>query len=187
VTIDVGTGDGRAVLRTASAEPGTLAIGLDADAASMAESSRRAARSARRGGRPNALFLVAAAEAPPAELAGIAASVTVTLPWGSLLRGCLGHDGAVAAGIAGLLAPAGALTLVVAPATRDAIPDVPLTVVGVRAATARAFEPFDLRVSGCRPAAAAELRATGSSWAKRLLGRPATDRAAILVVLRLRS
>jgi len=62
VTIDLGTGDGRHVLAAAAARPDTLAIGLDANASGMIESSRRASR---RGALPNALFAVAAAEHPP--------------------------------------------------------------------------------------------------------------------------
>ena len=62
MAVDLGTGDGRRVLRAASARPDTLVIGVDANAAGMAEASRRAAR---RGALPNALFVVAAAEHPP--------------------------------------------------------------------------------------------------------------------------
>jgi 16S rRNA (adenine(1408)-N(1))-methyltransferase len=43
VAIDLGTGDGRHVLALAAARPDTLVIGVDANAAGMAESSRRAA------------------------------------------------------------------------------------------------------------------------------------------------
>ena len=62
MTLDVGTGDGRHVLASAAEDPDTLVIGVDANAAGMAEASRRAMR---RGARPNALFAVAAAEHPP--------------------------------------------------------------------------------------------------------------------------
>ena len=62
MAIDLGTGDGRFVLAAAAARPDALVIGLDADAAGMAESSRRAARG---NALPNALFAVAAAEHPP--------------------------------------------------------------------------------------------------------------------------
>jgi 16S rRNA (adenine(1408)-N(1))-methyltransferase len=81
VAIDLGTGDGRAVLARATAEPRTQAIGIDANAASMIESSRRASKPARKGGRPNALFVVAAAEAAPPELACLADQLTIALPW----------------------------------------------------------------------------------------------------------
>jgi 16S rRNA (adenine(1408)-N(1))-methyltransferase len=50
------------VLRAAAERPDTLVIGLDANAAAMADASRRALR---RGTLPNALFVVAAAEHPP--------------------------------------------------------------------------------------------------------------------------
>jgi 16S rRNA (adenine(1408)-N(1))-methyltransferase len=50
------------VLAAAAARPETLTIGVDANAAGMAEASRRAAR---RGALPNALFAVVAAEHPP--------------------------------------------------------------------------------------------------------------------------
>jgi 16S rRNA (adenine(1408)-N(1))-methyltransferase len=50
------------VLAAAARQPETLIVGVDANAAGMAEASRRAAR---RGALPNALFAVAAAEHPP--------------------------------------------------------------------------------------------------------------------------
>lgn len=62
MAIDLGTGDGRHVLAAAAARRDTLLVGIDANAAGMAEASRRAAR---RGALPNALFAVAAAEHPP--------------------------------------------------------------------------------------------------------------------------
>ena len=96
--MDLGTGDGRFVLASAAAEPETLVIGIDASAGAMAESSDRAARSPRRGGLPNAMFVAAAAETPPAELLGIASRVVIQLPWGSLLRGALALDEDVARG-----------------------------------------------------------------------------------------
>jgi 16S rRNA (adenine(1408)-N(1))-methyltransferase len=76
-------------------EPGALVIGIDASATAMAESSLRAARASRKGGLPNALFVVAAAERPPDELRATAAEVTVLFPWGSLLRGALALENGV--------------------------------------------------------------------------------------------
>ena len=60
-----------AALTLAESEPRTLVIGIDADAASMAETSRRVAKAPGKGGRSNLLFFVAAAEAPPHELLGL--------------------------------------------------------------------------------------------------------------------
>ena len=79
VVVDLGTGDGRAVLRRAAAEPSALVIGIDAAASAMAEASRRADRR----GPTNALFLAAGVEALSASpLAGRADLVTVTVPVG---------------------------------------------------------------------------------------------------------
>ena len=104
---DIGTGDGRFVLATATANPRWLVIGIDPVADALVEASRRAAAPARKGGLPNALFVAAAAESLPAGLHGVATRVTVNLPWGSLLRGALALDDAAAAGIACLAAPGG--------------------------------------------------------------------------------
>jgi 16S rRNA (adenine(1408)-N(1))-methyltransferase len=172
VTIDVGTGDGRAVLAAAAREPATLVLGLDASAASMAETSRRAARQPRKGGVPNAAFVVAAAEAPPVELAGLADLVTVRFPWGSLLRGVLGRDGAIAAGLARLVAERGALELLVAPIERDGLEGIPTSGEELVAAAAAAFVAHGFEVElACEPTPA-EVRASGSTWARRLDRRP---------------
>jgi 16S rRNA (adenine(1408)-N(1))-methyltransferase len=79
-TVDIGTGDGRYVLATARREPDRLVVGIDANADVMANASRRAAGSPKRGGLPNALFVVAAAEALPAELHGTADVLTAHFP-----------------------------------------------------------------------------------------------------------
>jgi 16S rRNA (adenine(1408)-N(1))-methyltransferase len=80
VTVDLGTGNGRYVLATAAAQPDRLVIGVDANAAAMAEAARRAAANPDRGGLPNAVFLTAAVEAMPAELYGVADLVTAHFP-----------------------------------------------------------------------------------------------------------
>jgi 16S rRNA (adenine(1408)-N(1))-methyltransferase len=190
VTIDVGTGDGRAVLATAAAEPATLVIGLDADAASMAESSRRAAGPARKGGLPNALFFLVAAESMPTELTGLADRVTVLFPWGSLLRGCLRLDPRVAAGIAGLVAAGGELQLLLAPSARDRLLGLPTTPSTIIDAVGHAFRPLGLEVVESRDATAQEIRRSHSTWARRLLaaGRPDSGSPARAVAfVRLRS
>ena len=180
MAIDVGTGDGRAVLALAAQDPEVLAISLDANASAMAETSRRAARPLQRGGLPNALFAVATAEQPPAELRGLATTVTVTLPWGSLLRGCHGLDQAVAAGIRSLVAVGGGLELVLAPDARDHLPGVPTEVPDVIAAARETFEALGLAFVDGRVASEVEIRGTRSSWARRLV-RDGGARQVVLV------
>ena len=184
MTIDVGTGDGRAVLDAAAREPTTLVLGLDASAPAMAESSRRAAGPARKGGRSNVRFFVTAAEAPPAELRSAADLVTVRFPWGSLLRGVVGLDDAVACGVAGLVAPGGTLELLLAPSERDRLVGVPTDPGAIVEATARTFGALGFELASAGAATPDEIRATASTWARRLLATQATDRRVMLVRLR---
>ena len=165
--IDLGTGDGRAVMARARCEPDALVIGIDASAAAMTESSRRAARPLRRGGLPNALFLVAAAECPPPELVGLADEVTILFPWGSLLRGALARDEAVASGIARLLRPGGRVEAVVSVTERDGLGVPPLRAADCASLASR-WAGHGLDLLAFEPATSAEVDATGSSWARRL-------------------
>jgi 16S rRNA (adenine(1408)-N(1))-methyltransferase len=173
VTIDVGTGDGRAVL-AAARDPRTLAIGLDASAPAMADWSRRAARPARKGGLPNAAFVLATAEAPPAALTGAAGLVTVRFPWGSLLRGCVGRDDTVAQGLAGLVGPGGVLEILLAPSSRDGLDGVPVEPAAIIAAATEAFRRHGLCLQIGRVSTPAEVAASGSTWARRLGERAVT-------------
>lgn len=133
----------------------------------MADSSRRAARPEKKGGRPNAIFVVASAERPPAELLGLADELTIAFPWGSLLRGALALDRAAARGIVSLLRPGGEATILLSIAERDALDIPPLDDWSAAEIEARwgAFGPC---VAGFRAATPAEVAATRSTWARRL-------------------
>jgi 16S rRNA (adenine(1408)-N(1))-methyltransferase len=161
-----GTGDGRDVLAAAAAQPDRLVVGVDANAAGMATASRRAAARPSRGGLPNALFVVAAAEAMPAELDGVADLVTVHFPWGSLLRGLLGGDPATMTGLTRVLRPGGSLQLLVSSTDRGA------GVAPIQAATLRAlaesYAAWGLTATETRPATVADVAAAHSTWGKRL-------------------
>jgi 16S rRNA (adenine(1408)-N(1))-methyltransferase len=170
VVMDLGTGDGRAVLARASADPTALVIGIDAAGASMAEASRRADR---RGPR-NTLFIAAGAEVlASTPFAGEADLVTVTLPWGSLLRGALGVDGQALGGIASTLRPGGRLELLASVVPSDRVDGIDCLDDAMRPAIADAWRGVGLQLSGMRPATADDLATSGSSWARRLgAGRP---------------
>lgn len=175
VVVDLGTGDGRAVLARARREPSALVLGIDASAPAMAESSRRAAGPARRGGLPNALFVVASAECPAVELTGIADELTVLFPWGSLLRGVLALDEATATGIALLVGPCGRVEAFVSITDRDDL-GLPQLRAGDGPAIARRWACHGLDVGAFEPATAEQVDATGSSWARRLgAGRAANE------------
>ena len=96
-------------------------------------------------------------------LHGIADSLTVNFPWGSLLRGVLGRDDAVLAGMARLLAPGAQATVLASVVPRDGVPALPPA-----AELAAAYARHGLELVEARPATAEEVAASGSSWAKRL-------------------
>jgi 16S rRNA (adenine(1408)-N(1))-methyltransferase len=165
VIVDLGTGDGRAVIASAAADPGALVIGIDAAAASMAESSRRADRR----GPHNALFVAAGAAALAATpLAGQAHVVTVTFPWGSLLRGVLGRDEASLFGLASIVRPGGRVEVLASVVPADRVDGVDCLDASLRPVLADAWLAAGLRLTELRPAMAAEVAATGSTWARRL-------------------
>jgi 16S rRNA (adenine(1408)-N(1))-methyltransferase len=135
----------------------------------MAVSSLRAARPTRKGGLPNALFVVAAAEQPPDELCAVAAEVTILFPWGSLLRGALALDDgqAAAAGIAGLLAPGAVVRALLSIDPRDRLAVATIGAADGAGLAAR-WACRGLTLTAFQPADPEEIDASGSSWARRL-------------------
>ena len=163
--VDIGTGDGRAVLARARAEPSALVVGVDAAAAAMAESSRRAARR----GPANTIFLAAGAEAlGETELANGADLVTVTFPWGSLLRGVLGLDEAALAGVAALVAPGGRVEVLASVIPSDGVEGIASLGATCEPEIRHAWAGIGMELLSMRPATPAEIAASGSSWARRL-------------------
>jgi hypothetical protein len=169
-------------MTAAAAYTDALVLGIDADAVAMAAASRRAAGRVDRGGLPNAVFVASGVERLPPELDGIAAVVTVRLPWGSLLRGALGLDDAVAGAVARLVAPRGRLELTVSVTERDGVPgragefgdfDV--------ARIAAVFGALGLNLVDASRLTDPEARALDSTWARRL--RSGSSRAVWSVLL----
>ena len=156
------------MLATAAAQPDRLVVGVDANAAGMATASRRAAARPARGGLPNALFVVAAAEALPADLDGVADLVTVHFPWGSLLRGLLGADPATMTGLTRVLRPGGTLQLLASSTARDRGAGLAPIQAATLDALAESYATWGLAVTKLRPATPADVAAAHSTWGKRL-------------------
>lgn len=152
----------------------------------MAEASRRAAAPASKGGVPNALFVVAAAESPPPELRARATLVTVSFPWGSLLRGIIGTDDRAAAGLASFVAPDGAVDALVSVTPRDGVDGVGSLDGAALDRLAAAHRLSGLELVSAVPASSADVRASGSTWARRLLASGA-DRPVWRLSLRRRA
>ena len=112
IAVDVGTGDGRWAYENARADGGSLYIGLDPDAAAMAEYAYRAARKPSRGGVENVMFVIASLEQLPVELAGSAGRIRVNYPWAGLLRGILRPQQEALAALKGLMVRDASLELV---------------------------------------------------------------------------
>jgi 16S rRNA (adenine(1408)-N(1))-methyltransferase len=156
------------VLAAAAAQPDRLVVGVDASAAAMAQASRRAGGRPGRGGLPNALFVVAAAEALPPELDGLADLVTVHFPWGSLLRGLLGADPTVMSGLTRIMVPGATLVMLVSSTARDHGAGVAPIQEPALHALAGAYDRYGLTVTTVRPATPADVAAARSTWGKRL-------------------
>src|SRR5687768_2836886 len=84
--MDIGTGDGRFVYRSAQLNPRKFYIGIDAGRKPLEKISMKATRKPAKGGLPNVLFVQAAVENLPEEFDAAADEIHIHFPWGSLLR-----------------------------------------------------------------------------------------------------
>ena len=134
----------------------------------MARASGRRSGRARHGAPANALFVAAAVEALPCELTGVADEVTIHFPWGSLLRGVLDPCSAVVAGLACVTRPGAGIGVMLSITERDAAARVPAPSAELFAAMAPAYAAAGLRLTDARRATADEVRATHSTWARRI-------------------
>ncbi len=163
--MDLGTGDGRSAFARAAAAPVTLVVGVDASAAAMAEASRRADRARL----ANVMFLAAGAETlPGTPLAGAADLVTVTFPWGSLLRGVMGLDATALTGIAAVVRSGGGIEVLASVVSSDRVDGMTALDAAAERSIAAAWAAAGLRLDAMCPAGPAEIAATHSTWARRL-------------------
>jgi 16S rRNA (adenine(1408)-N(1))-methyltransferase len=172
--IDVGTGDGRFAYHLASMRPEQLVIGLDALAENMGERAATAARKPAKGGRANLVFVHAAIEAPPVELAHVADEVHVLLPWGGLLEGIVLARDDVTGGLAALCRPGarvmvtlnGEIWLDSTPARYEQLPLPTPEYVGE--VIAPGFARAGIELDAARYSTAEEAKQLPTTWARRL-------------------
>jgi 16S rRNA (adenine(1408)-N(1))-methyltransferase len=177
--VDLGTGDGAAVLRLARREQESLVIGVDTDASAMREASRRAASRPARGGLSNAVFLAGTLKDLAALLPDTADQVRVTLPWGSLLRESVAPDPRFVAYLRTVLRPGGAFQLIVSLLERDLEAGQRPFDTGAMDELAAAYAALGFVDAHARPVTIDDVRSVDSSWAKRL-GIPARRPAWLL-------
>ena len=170
--VDFRTGDGAFVRAAAAHNPDTLVIGVDATAEGLRDTSRRLAAKPSRGGLPNALLGRLALADAPGELSGLADTLTVLLPWGSLLAAVARPDGAALRALCGLC-QSGARVRVLfgygAETERAAMRELALPRLepATLAVLERAYDDAGFAVAA-RFAALDEVRALPTTWAKRL-------------------
>jgi 16S rRNA (adenine(1408)-N(1))-methyltransferase len=105
VIVDIGTGDGRYVYRSARANPDRFYIGIDVQRKALEKVSERIHRKPGKGGLSNVLFVHAPVEDLPTELNHVADEIHVHFPWGSLLQSMALADPAVLSGLRRIAAP----------------------------------------------------------------------------------
>ena len=157
IVIDIGTGDGRYVAHLARCSPERLVIGIDTCRENLNQVSRKSL--------PNALYLIANAEALPVELPSMASHITVNFPWGSLLTGLL-ESGSKLIGNLRMIAQPGAILAIVLNSSALLKESLSLEQGGAMVRQALQMSGFDVRPPVTFDAVA--LRHYPSTWAKRL-------------------
>jgi 16S rRNA (adenine(1408)-N(1))-methyltransferase len=170
VAIDIGTGDGRLPYALARQEPDRLCIGLDANAANLRHRSGRALRDRM----ANVLYVRAAVEDLPPELAGVADRLSIVLPWGSLLAAVALPHVDVLRGIRGLCQPGATLSVVLGlDPSRDRAELARLGIKPLDGAFhngdfAAAYAAAGFRIESVRSVDDGALAAYPSTWARQL-------------------
>jgi len=90
--LDIGSGDGAFPYRVAGTHADVLCVGVDPNRDGLAEYAAKARHKPARGGRSNVLYIAAAVEALPDELAAAADLITINFPWASLLSLILNNE-----------------------------------------------------------------------------------------------
>ncbi|MDQ3540528.1 MAG: hypothetical protein M3440_07550 [Chloroflexota bacterium] len=160
--VDLGTGDGRFAVQLARTRPELGAIGIDTCLDHPHGSPRRHP--------PNVRFARLDARDVSIGEEVRAKSVSINFPYGSLLRGLVEGDPALADRIDQLLAPDARLSIRV---NERALLDALLDPGGAERAIVRGLHGLGGLTVSVRPITQAELRAFPSTWSKRLgFGRP---------------
>lgn len=174
VALDIGTGDGRFAYRHARAHPDTFCIGLDASAENIGDYATKSIKKPSRGGVPNVLYVIANAEALPPELHGLAHTITINFPWGSLLRGVAVGDSTLLHAVARAGVPGARVDILVNYAVfYDPVPldvrDLPeLTDTYVEDVLTPAYAAAGLRLFHYERVGKATMKDVQTTWSKRL-------------------
>ncbi len=157
VHLDLGTGDGRYVAHQAATQPRHYVIGLDACRENLVEVSRRAPG--------NSLFIIANALDLPGELNGLADSLSINFPWGSLLEGLLLADSPLWASLLRVTRPG---TLLNVRLNGGALAEAGWSLEAGATQVRRLLIEYGFALRPAEKLTAGDLKAFPTSWAKRL-------------------
>lgn len=168
-------------MSSARSGPETLWVGVDASLDGLTAASTQASKPAKKGGAENSVFVHAAAESLPCELRGLATSVTVLLPWGSLLAAVAKPDLSALTNIAALCAPGATFrALFTIDPVRDAkeLERLGLRGVGTAGWEGRfrgAYAEAGFAAVSVRPVPMSTVADLGTTWAKRIAHTPGRE------------
>jgi 16S rRNA (adenine(1408)-N(1))-methyltransferase len=174
IVLDIGTGDGTFVWKSARNDASRFYIGLDSNRSNLGKISERIYRKASKGGASNPLFIEASFEDLPPELAGIASEVQIQFPWGSLLRAVATADSEALDRLSGICAAGANIKIILSlDPSRDGSEmlrwNLPvMNLEYVRSILIPRYERAGFRMMKTRELSAAEIFALNSSWAKRI-------------------
>ncbi len=155
--LDLGTGDGRYVRCLAERNPNWFVIGVDSCRENLREHSRAKL--------PNMLFVIASAQALPAELNGLVSHVTINFPRGSLLESLLTGNTTLMRGLESI---SGSITSVEVRLNGGALAEAGWTLEAGAEQIYNNLLRAGWRVEAPALMDATALRSFPSTWAKRL-------------------
>ncbi|MCC6569199.1 MAG: class I SAM-dependent methyltransferase [Anaerolineales bacterium] len=157
VSIDLGAGDGRFALHMAEQHKDTFFIGIDSCRENLRASSRTKL--------PNALFVIASAQALPCELNGLASHVSINFPWGSLIESLLNDDACLLNGILRVTRPRAAMEILL---NADALASAGCDLESGADRIERVLNAAGWQTASRSDLDAGALRSIPTTWAKRL-------------------
>ena len=157
ITLDLGTGDGRFVRCMAEKQMDRFFIGVDACRENLRANSLRKL--------PNALFIIANAQALPLELNGLASHVSINFPWGSLSESLLNNDTCLLNGLLSIARPGAELDICL---NGEALATAGWTLEAGANQIENSLNTSDWRTKSKLCMDAHALRSIPTTWAKRL-------------------
>lgn len=157
ILLDLGTGDGRFVHRMAEQYKEKFVIGMDACRENLRANSQRKL--------PNALFVIASAQALPQELNGLASHITINFPWGSLLESLVNNDECLVKGLLSVTRPWASIDILL---NADALATAGWTMESGADQIERVLNSVNWRTKSRSCMDAQSLRSVPTTWAKRL-------------------